>query len=55
MTSTHAVAVNHTAFDRVLDELPAPDDPAALETWLAREIATDQYLARAIDRGDLTR
>ncbi len=53
VTSTHAVAVNHTAFDRVLDELPAPDDPAALETWLAREIATDQYLARAIDRGDL--
>jgi hypothetical protein len=53
VTSTHAVAVNHTAFNRLLDELPAFDDPAALETWLARDIATDQYLARAIDCGKL--
>ncbi|HEY2814313.1 MAG TPA: hypothetical protein VGJ03_12675 [Acidimicrobiales bacterium] len=53
MTCTHALAFNHTSFDRLLDELPAADaeDPAAFDAWLAKYVAIDQYLPRRIDSG----
>jgi hypothetical protein len=50
ITSTHAVAVNRTAFERILTELPAADDPRFAD-WHGEFAATDQYLSHRIDEG----
>jgi hypothetical protein len=47
------LAVNHTAYDRLLDELPA-EDGAAAEAWIEQNGAVDQHLPRLIAAGALT-
>lgn len=49
MTCTHAVAINASAYDRFLDEIPA--DGEAFDDFIAKYAAVDQYLARRIDDG----
>jgi hypothetical protein len=50
VTCAHAVAVNHTAYDRLLDELPAGDGVVD-DAWFARFQAVDQYLPRRVADG----
>jgi hypothetical protein len=50
ITSMHAVAVNDTAFERILAELPVADDPGYAD-WQGEFVATDQYLSHRIDEG----
>ncbi|MEQ1942156.1 glycosyltransferase family 25 protein [Mesorhizobium sp. VNQ89] len=45
ITTTHAIAYNHTVFDRLLDALPATE--AAMEQWLGRWNGIDQYLSKS--------
>jgi hypothetical protein len=51
LTCTHAVAFNHTAFDRILDEVPEKGESFA--RWLEEYVAVDQYLPRRIRDGAL--
>ena len=46
---THAVAFNHTSFDRILEEVA--EDREAFERWLDEYVAVDQYLPRRISEG----
>lgn len=50
MTCTHAIAINHTAYDRLLNEVPAEEGPE-FDSFLAEYAAIDQYLARKIAEG----
>lgn len=50
MTCTHAVAFNHTAYDRFLEEVPGEEGPE-FETFRAEYLAVDQYLARRTGEG----
>ena len=53
LTCTHAVAYNHTIFDRLLAELPADLD--GMTNWIGAKLAIDQYLAVAEARKLLTK
>lgn len=48
LTCTHALAVNHTAYDRLLADVPPPD---GIDEWIAEYTAIDQYLSRHVDAG----
>jgi hypothetical protein len=48
LTCTHAVAVNHTAYDRLLAGIPAAD---GIEEWITAHAAVDQYLAWQVNAG----
>jgi hypothetical protein len=48
MTCTHALAVNHTAYDRLLADIPGPD---GIEEWITVHIAIDQFLGRQVNAG----
>jgi Coenzyme PQQ synthesis protein D (PqqD) len=48
LTCTHALAVNSTAYDRLLAGIPAGD---GIEEWITRHVAIDQYLAGQVDAG----
>ncbi len=50
LTCTHAVAFNHTAYDLILEEIPADEGPA-FDSFIAEYAAVDQYLARRIREG----
>jgi hypothetical protein len=49
LTCTHAVVYRHTAFDRLLVEIP--EDDVEFDAWLERYVAIDQYLPRRIEEG----
>lgn len=53
MTTSHAVAVNHTAYDRFLDEVP-PEEGPAFDAFMEEYVAVDQYLPRRIGEGAYT-
>src|SRR5579862_7834027 len=48
LTCTHALAVNHTAYDRLLSAIPEAD---GIEEWLTAHAAIDQYLAHQVNAG----
>ena len=48
MTCTHAVAINHTAYDRLLTDIPEAD---GIREWITKYAAIDQYLAQRVDTG----
>lgn len=48
LTCTHALAVNNTAYDRILADVPESD---GIEKWIARYVAIDQYLALQVNEG----
>jgi len=48
LTCTHALAVNHTAYDRLLSCIPETD---AIEEWITAHAAVDQYLAQQVYAG----
>jgi hypothetical protein len=48
LTCTHALAVNHTAYDRLLADIPAAD---GIEAWMAAHTAIDQFLAKQVTAG----
>jgi hypothetical protein len=48
LTCTHAVAVNHTAYDRLLAGIPEAD---GIEEWMTAYVAVDQYLAQKVYAG----
>jgi Coenzyme PQQ synthesis protein D (PqqD) len=48
LTCTHAVAVNHTAYDRLLSGIPEAD---GIEEWITAHAAIDQYLAQQVNAG----
>ena len=48
ITCTHALAVNHTAYDRLLAEIPEPD---GIEAWVTEHAAIDQYLNQQVNAG----
>jgi hypothetical protein len=50
ITCTHCVAVNETAFDRILMDIPT-ESGEQLERWLAQHAGTDQYLNALIEHG----
>jgi hypothetical protein len=50
VTCTHAIAINHTAYDRFINELP-PEDDAVLDEWMRQYHAVDQYLPRRVKEG----
>jgi hypothetical protein len=52
VTTTHAVAVNETAFDLILADLPEEGDPA-FAAWIDTHLAIDQYLASRARSGAL--
>jgi len=47
MTCTHAIAYNHTIYDRILAGIPATAAETAL--WCRQHSAIDKYLARCFD------
>lgn len=49
VTCKHALAVNRSAYERILTEIPPGG--AEFDDWLAEYIASDQYLARQIVKG----
>jgi hypothetical protein len=49
-TTTHALAINGTAFDRILHEVPAGG--SGVGSFLERYIAIDQYLSSKIHSGE---
>jgi hypothetical protein len=49
LTCTHALAVNHTAYDRLLAGIPDGD---GIEEWITTHTAIDQYLSHRVDAGD---
>ena len=48
LTCTHALAVNHTAYDRLLSAIPEAD---GIEAWVTAHAAIDQYLAYKVNAG----
>jgi hypothetical protein len=48
LTCTHAVAVNHTAYDPLLAGIPEAD---GIEEWITAYAAIDQYLPQQVDAG----
>jgi len=48
LTCMHGVAVNHTAYDRLLSDIPEAD---GMEEWITRYLAIDQYLPQQIAAG----
>jgi hypothetical protein len=48
LTCMHGVAVNHTAYDRLLSGIPESD---GMEEWITRYLAIDQYLPQQIAAG----
>jgi len=48
LTCTHAVAVNHTAYDRLLAGIPEAD---GIDEWITAHAAVDQYLAWEVNAG----
>lgn len=48
MTCLHAVAVNHTAYDRFLADIPAAD---GIREWITTHVAIDQFLAKQVNAG----
>jgi hypothetical protein len=48
LASTTGVAVNHTAYDRLLAGIPEAD---GMEEWITRYLAIDQYLPEQIGAG----
>ena len=48
LTCTHALAVNHTAYDRLLTDIPEAE---GVEEWIAHYLAIDQYLAQRVNDG----
>ena len=50
MTCNHAVAINHSAFDRILEEMPRVED-RAFDEWIERYRAFDQYLPQRVRDG----
>jgi hypothetical protein len=48
LTCTHALAVNHTAYDRLLSAIPETD---GIEEWVTAHAAIDQYLAHRVNAG----
>ena len=48
LTCTHALAVNHTAYDRLLADIPPT---ASIDEWIGEHTAIDQYLSRRVDAG----
>jgi hypothetical protein len=53
VTCNHAVAIKHTAFERILDEMPPLED-ATFDEWIERYRAFDQYLPRRVKDGVFT-
>ena len=49
LTCTHALAVNHTAYDRLLADIPEAD---GIEEWITRYTAIDQFLCQRVNAGD---
>jgi Coenzyme PQQ synthesis protein D (PqqD) len=49
LTCTHALAVNHTAYDRLLADIPDSD---GIDGWLAIYLAIDQYLSQQVKAGN---
>jgi len=50
-TTTHALAINHSAYARILAEVP--DQRDAIEAFLSDHAGIDQYFARKIRAGEL--
>ena len=48
LTCTHAVAVNHTAYDRLLSSIPEAD---GIDEWITAHAGIDQYLAKQVCAG----
>jgi GR25 family glycosyltransferase involved in LPS biosynthesis len=48
LTCCHALAVNHTAYDRLLADIPEAD---GIEDWITANVAIDQFLCRHVDAG----
>jgi len=48
LACTHALAVNHTAYDRLLAAIPAAD---GIEEWITEHAAIDQYLFHRVNAG----
>lgn len=48
LTCTHALAVNHSAYDRLLADIPAA---AGIEEWVSGYAAIDQYLCQQVNAG----
>jgi Coenzyme PQQ synthesis protein D (PqqD) len=48
LTCTHALAVNHTAYDRLLADIPAA---GGIEEWISVYTAVDQFLAQRVNAG----
>jgi glycosyl transferase family 25 len=48
LTCTHALAVNHTAYDRLLADIPAAE---SIDEWIGEHTAIDQFLSRRVDAG----
>jgi len=49
MTCTHALAVNHPAYERLLAGIPATADD--IDEWLSTYAAIDQYLSHQVNNG----
>jgi hypothetical protein len=49
LTCTHALAVNHTAYDRLLAEIPGA---GGIDEWLTIYLAIDQYLCQHVNAGN---
>jgi len=49
-TTTHAVAINARAYDRILRDVPDLD---GIDGFIAEHLAIDQYFSRLIARGEL--
>ena len=49
LTCTHALAVNHSAYDRLLAGIPATAD--GIGEWLSSYAAIDQYLSHQVNNG----
>jgi hypothetical protein len=48
LTCTHSLAVNHTAYERLLADIPEGD---GIEEWITKHAAIDQYLSQRVDAG----
>ena len=48
LTCTHALAVNHSTYDRLLADVPETE---GIEEWIAAYSAIDQYLAKRVNDG----
>jgi Glycosyl transferase family 2 len=53
ITTTHALAINASAFEPLLAGLPTSTDLLELTGWLAKNHGTDQYLSSVIERREL--